>query len=59
MGETSLHKNHFIREQVKNSNFKLKCCQTSKMVADKQTKGLGKIKFEELRVMAGVVPLQK
>ena len=50
-------KYHFIREQVNDNNIELKYCQTSEMIADMLTKGLGKVKFEKLRQMAGVVPL--
>ena len=51
-------KYHFIREQVNNNNIELKYCQTSEMIADMLTKGLGRIKFEKLRAMAGIVPLK-
>lgn len=51
-------KYHFIREQVSNHNIKLKYCQTSSMIADMLTKGLGRIQFKKLREMAGVVPLK-
>ena len=49
---------HYIREQVNNSNIELRHCQTSEMIADMLTKGLGRIKFEKLREMAGVVPMK-
>ena len=51
-------KYHFIREQVYDNNIKLKYCQTSDMIADMLTKGLGKIKFEKLRELTGIVPLK-
>ena len=51
-------KYHFIREQVNNDNIVLKYCQTSEMIADMLTKALGRIKFEKLREMAGVMPLK-
>ena len=51
-------KYHFIREQVNNNNIELKYSQTSEMIADMLTKGLGRIKFEKLREMAGIVPLK-
>ena len=51
-------KYHFIREQLNDDNIKLKYCQTSNMIADMLTKGLGKIQFEKLREMAGIVPLK-
>ena len=50
-------KYHFIREQVNNNNIELKYCQTSEMIADMLIKGLGRIKFEKLREMAGIVSL--
>ena len=51
-------KYHFIREQVNNNNIELKYCQTSEMIADMLMKGLGRIKFEKLREMDGIVPLK-
>ena len=57
----SLHINikyHVIQEQVSNDNIKLKYCQTGNMIADMLTKGLGRIQFEKLREMAGVVPVK-
>ena len=51
-------KYHFIREQVSNDNIKLKYCQTTNMIADMLTKGLGRIQFEKLREIAGVVPVK-
>ena len=50
-------KYHFVREQVNNKNIALKYCRTSDMIADMLTKGLGRIQFEKLRKMAGVLPL--
>ena len=49
---------HFIREQVNNNNIELKYCQISEMIADMLTKGHGRMKFEKLREMAGIVPLK-
>ena len=51
-------KYHFIREQVNDNNIGLRYCQTNEMIADMLTKGLGRIKLEKLREMAGVVPLK-
>lgn len=51
-------KYHFIREQVNNDNIKVTYCQTTDMIADMLTKGLGRIKFERLREMAGIVSLK-
>ena len=51
-------KYHFVREHVNNNDIKLKYCQTSDMIADMLTKGLGKMQFKKLREMAGVVPLK-
>ena len=48
-------KYHFIRERVNNKEIVLKYCRTDDMIADILTKGLGKIKFQKLREMAGVV----
>ena len=48
---------HFVREQVNSNNIKLKYCRTSEMIADMLTTGLGKVQFEKLRRMAGVLPL--
>ena len=45
---------HFIREHVANKNIDLHYCETSNMVADLLTKGLGKEKFEKLRNLAGM-----
>ena len=47
-------KYRFIREQV---NIELKYCQTSEMIAKKLIKGLGRINYEKLRAMAGIVSL--
>ena len=43
---------------MSNDNIKLKYCQTGNMIADMLTKGLGRIQFEKLREMAGVVPVK-
>ena len=43
---------------MNDDNIKLKDCQTSNMIADMLAKGLGKIQFEKLREMAGIVPLK-
>ena len=51
-------KYYFIREQVNNNNIKLKYCQMSEMIVDILTKGLGRIKLEKLREMAGIVPMK-
>lgn len=51
-------KYHFVRECVNNNEIVLKYCRTDEMVADMLTKALGKIKFEKLRELAGVVPLK-
>ena len=51
-------KYHFIRECVNNNNIELKYCETSEMIADMLTKRLGRVKFEKLREMAGIVPLK-
>ena len=50
-------KYHFVREQVNSNNIMLKYCRTSEMIADMLTKGLGRVQFEKLRRMAGVLPL--
>ena len=50
-------KYHFIREQVNNNNIELKYCQTSEMITDMLIKGLGRINYEKVRAMAGIVPL--
>ena len=50
-------KYHFVREQVNSNNIMLKYCRTSEMIADMLTKGLGRVQFEKLRKMAGVLPL--
>ena len=47
-------KYHFIREQVTKKNIEVKYCQTENMVADMLTKGLGKERFEKLRMLAGI-----
>ena len=51
-------KYHFIRELVNNNNYEMKYCQTSEMITDMLTKGLGRIKFEKLRAMTRIVPLK-
>ena len=47
-------KYHFIREQVNKKTIELKYCQTSNMVADMLTKGLGKERFKKLRELSGL-----
>ena len=46
-------RHHFVREQV------VKYCSSDQMIADMLTKGLTQVKFENLRNMAGVVPIIK
>ena len=48
-------KHHLIREAVENKVVKLVYCHTEKMIEDILTKGLSKPKFEELRLMLGVI----
>ena len=52
------HQISFYTRTINDNNIKLKYCPTSNMIADMLTKGLGKIQFEKLREMAGIVPLK-
>ena len=47
-------KNHFVRKQVNDNNFRLEYCSTEDMLADILTKGIGPEKFERLRRMCGM-----
>ena len=52
------HQISFYTRTINDNNIKLKYCPISNMIADMLTKGLGKIQFEKLREMAGIVPLK-
>ena len=50
-------KYHYIRQAVEEKNIKLIYCSTENMIADILTKGLPKLKFEQLRSLLGVKPI--
>ena len=45
---------HFVREKIASNIIELKYCKSDNMIADILTKGLGRTKFEELRVKIGM-----
>ena len=47
-------KYHYIREAVNEKLISIRYCCTEKMLADILTKGLHKIKFEDLRQQLGI-----
>ena len=46
---------HFARERVASNELEVVYCHTGEMIADVMTKGLGRIQFEKMRDMMGVV----
>ncbi len=48
-------KYHFIRDLVNNKKIKLLYCPTNIMIADALTKGLLKVKFNQLRKLMGIL----
>ena len=58
MAKNSQHhidiKLHYIREMVTMNKLKLKYCKSDELIANMLTKGIGKVKFAQLRSMIGL-----
>ena len=48
---------HFVRERVLSNEIRVIYCPTGDMLADIMTKGIGKLSFEKLRNLLGVIDI--